>query len=173
MSSQYHAPAALRPPPPPWGRTTVLTEQETGWAPKPVWTIRRMSLALAGIRILDRTVRSQVNTPTTQSQIHAVVTNQQTNTASTVESGEVRTLLNHSKCGLWGGNPTRGLDTFCGLVGGFHCPVYVRTRRAHLIRSFTACLYDSQFQSLIVSCSGPHSLSCAIWRSRQQTTNTR
>ena len=78
-----------------------------------------MSLALAGIRILDRTVRSQVNTPTTQSQIHAVVTNQQTNTASTVESGEVRTLLNHSKCGLWGGNPTRGLDTFCGLVGVF------------------------------------------------------
>jgi hypothetical protein len=49
------------------------------------------SLALAGIRTPDRPVRSQVTTPTTQFQIHAVVTNQQTNTVSTFESGTVRT----------------------------------------------------------------------------------
>jgi hypothetical protein len=60
----------------------------------------------------------------------------------------VRTLLNHSKCRLWGGNPTRGLHTFCDLVGVFAALCmyvqdgrisYTVLRHVCTIHSFSRC----------------------------------
>ena len=44
MTGQHHTPAALQ-----QGKTPVTIKQEAGWAPEPVSTFRRITLATVGI----------------------------------------------------------------------------------------------------------------------------
>ena len=58
LGGQHHAPAAL-----PTGKDPVSIVQDTGWAPGPVWSVRK-NLTPTGIRSPDRPAHSAVAIPT-------------------------------------------------------------------------------------------------------------